>query len=213
MRIALGVAALAALLVSSTLAEADTILVFGQSSGSPITATENGAQTQTTLTSTDAPIGITQLQNGAATPAFFDLNVTSTDLAQPLGSGAAQHYAGTFSIFSGIGMTGTNFLSGSFTDLVFGTGTGGALAVGAPPDLASFTSDVITSLSTPLAVGLAFTNINPGFAIVGQSIGDFTSNVSGTFSANVVGVPEPASLALLGVGMLGIAAMKRRRTT
>ena len=128
------------------------------------------------------PIGITQIQNGAGGAAFFDLNATSTDAAQPLGSGAAQHYAGTFSIFSGVGMTGTNFLSGSFTDLVFGTGTGGALAVGAPPDLASFTSDVITSLSSPLAVGLAFTNIAPGFAIVGTSIGSFTSNVSGTFS-------------------------------
>jgi hypothetical protein len=83
------------------------------------------------------------------------------------------------------------------------------LAVGAPPDALSFTSDVITSLSLPAALGLGFANIAPAFEIVGDSIGSFTSSVSGTFSANVA-VPEPMTLGLLGVGLLGLVMTKRR---
>lgn len=204
------VIAFAALLASTSLASATTILVFGQSSGTPINAVENAGQTQTTLTATDAPILITEIENGVATSAFFDLNATSTGPAQALGSGAAQHYAGTFSITSGAGDTGTNFLSGSFTDLAFGAGPGGALAVGAPPDTLTFTSDVITSLSLPAGIGFAFSNVIPGFAMVGSSIGSFTSNVSGTFSASV---PEPASLGLLGLGLVGLFGVTRFRST
>lgn len=205
-----GAVILAALLATTTLANAAVILTFGQSANNQaITATENGPQTATTLSATDVAIGITQIENGVPVGAFFDLSATSDGSAVPILGGTAQKFSGSFSINSLADNTGTNYLSGTFTDVTFGTGPGGALSVGAPPDALTFTSDVITTLDLPAAIGLGFANVLPAFQQVGDSIGSFTSSVSGTFSASVV--PEPASLALLGVGMFGIAAFKRRR--
>ena len=192
-------------------ANAVTVLTFGQSSSNQaITATENGAQTATTLSATDVPIGITQIENGVAVNAFFDLSAASDGASVPILGGFAQKFSGSFSITSATGGGGTNFLSGSFTDVTFGTGPGGALSVGAPPDALSFTSDVITTLSLPAAIGLGFANVLPEFTQVGSSIGSFTSSVSGTFSASEA--PEPLGLAVLGVGLLGLTAVRYRRS-
>jgi hypothetical protein len=190
-------------------AYATVILSFGQSaSNQAITATENGAQTATTLSAVDVPIGITQIENGVATNAFFDLSASSNGSAVPILGGTAQKFSGSFSINSAANNTGTNFLSGTFTDVTFGTGPGGALSVGAPPDALVFTSAVITTLDLPAAIGLGFANVLPAFTQVGDSIGSFTSSVSGTFSASAV--PEPVSLALLCTGLAGLVFVKRR---
>ena len=209
---ALALTATSALLASTSLANAVVILTFGQSaSNQAIVATENGAQTATTLSAVDVPIGITQIENGVPTSAFFDMSASSVGAATPILGGTAQKFSGSFSINSLANNTGTNYLSGTFTDVTFGTGPGGALSVGAPPDSLAYTSSVITTLNLPAGIGLGFANVLPGFTQVGNSIGSFTSSVSGTFSANVVEAYEPGSLALMGVGLLGLTFVARRR--
>src|SRR5579871_3058647 len=115
-------AAAAALAASAGFAQAAPIVTFGSTSNTNnITATENAAHTQTTIAGT-APVSITQIITGAATPAAATLvvNATSTDAAMMAGAQIVQSYSGTFSITDGA----TNYLSGSFTDALFGSGTG-----------------------------------------------------------------------------------------
>lgn len=192
-------------------AGATTIITFGQSaSGSPVTATNNNAGT-TTITATSVATSITQIDAALGTPisADFTLNATSIGAATLSSGFVTQEFSGSFSITSGT----TNYLSGNFVDAVFGLNAGASLTLSSaqPPQSLTFTSDVITDLGLARGFSLSFASVDPGVGITAGSLSSFTSSFSGTASANVGAVPEPATLLLFGSGLVGLATRFRRR--
>ena len=200
-------------LVSAGTAHANTILTFGQSSGSN-TITGTQAAGTTTITGTNVGVVITQIDAAVVTPlaAFLNLTMTSVAPAVVTSGNVSQRYTGTFTITSGAGGSGTNYLSGNFTDSTFGAVGGAGLTVQAaqPPDTVSFTSGVISTLNVARNISLSLTNVTPFVNVTNSSIGSFTASIGGNFSANNVVVPEPATLMLLGTALAGLAIRRRR---
>lgn len=195
------------------------IISFGQTSTSnTVVATANGGDTQTTIQITDAPVLIDQLFGFVTPPAIsaiMDLNATSNDAAVTVGAtGVLQNYDGTFCITSGPGCTGTNYLSGNFTDAAFGNSGGTQLSINVakPPDTLNVTSSVINpaGLGPPSSFTLAFSSVTPPLQIVGTTIGSFGASFSGVADASFVSAPEPTSLAVFGVGLLGLTMLRRK---
>ena len=199
-------------------AHATPILVFGEAGiGTPVTGTATGSST--TIGTTDALINISGIDAplGNNIPAYLTFSTTSTDLATVGTNGnVIQNYSGTFSIYSGMGRTGTDYLSGTFTDLFQAVNDSATLLASTPPASAvTFTSSVIpaSALGVDRAVSLSFVSVTPGITspTATDTIPSFTAAISGNFSANPVLVPEPVSLTLLGAGLVAIGFVRRKR--
>jgi hypothetical protein len=196
-------------------ANAALIASFSQNpSDTPtVIATDDG--TTTNITVTNASTSITAGNGAILGTSLFSLNATSVDPATTILTAVIQHYAGTFCFTSLNGCTGVNYLSGTFSDAAFG-GLGGPglnVNVNNPPDVLVLSSDLIPAdqLAAPNTFGLTFANLSPLLHINGTTIAAFTADYSGTVSSSAA-VPEPMSIAILGMGMLGIGLVKRRAT-
>jgi hypothetical protein len=194
-------------------ARGGTVLVFGQNALTPpeFTATRSGSTT--TLSAVDVSVTITQLGSASTSiAAYFDFSATNVTAAVTVNGTILENFDGTFGIYSGKGLTGTDYLSGTFGDIITGSGTAlsfSASTAGAASFL-TFKSDVLSPLELPLGMSLSFTNVSPIAGVTDNTLRTFSSNVSGDFSANTA--PEPSSIILLGLAAsLGGAVYVRRR--
>jgi hypothetical protein len=208
-------AAIAILLLTAIPAKADQIVGFGQlGSLNTFFAVNNGDGT----TSLDVLTGvaITNIITGATDPnAVFEFEAESIDAASLLaGVLVTQHFEGTFTLRNQADTI--NYLYGSFGGALILGGDGGTGAVLSANtvnlDPLSMQSDLI-ALFDPMSFSLSLSNLSPTLGISGGTINSFNASFTGTADATIpeVPVPEPASLFLLGTGLVGLAASAKKR--
>jgi hypothetical protein len=208
-------------------AQAATIFSFTQiGTGLTVTGSADPMTYETTLTATNVLVVVGGIDPSALPLAlpfpfvYLNLTATSTGNATPDGLDWTQPFSGHFSFYSSPFEIGTNYLSGAFTDAVFGSGTSLTLSVSDATmgESVVFASDVINPavLGSPRGLSFSFVDVTPGVSTITNGIdkttlGSFLASITGNASATPVPVPEPGSLALFGAGLALLGKRHPRR--
>jgi hypothetical protein len=220
----------ASLLLGSSAKASSTVLGFSQQNPlDVITASESGGVTTlSTAGNADGagvsiPVSITNYLGVPQVPfpilafeTFVDVHSTGT--ATNVGGTISQNFVGTveFTVNPGVAGPGNPaFLIATFSGpngtFSGGAGGGGAnLGASEPSDTVTFTVPGMSFSNASVALSFSGIVVPPGLGITGGSVGPFTAQGAGTFSATTV--PEPGTLGLASLAVvIGTLAYGRRR--
>lgn len=133
--------------------------------------------------------------------------VALSGVASVAGGAFAQATAGgTFEFYNAAGalLLGGSFGAGSITG-VLGSSVGSAFSA----DITLLSGLLLSAIEEPAAFALSLKGVTAPFHLDGNGyIADFASNGNGGFDAT--GVPEPATVGLMTLGLAGLAARRRQ---